>query len=82
VLSTRLTAAGAVWHAPAADEFDATVQIRYNHRGAPARVRLTSAERFEVDFAEPVSAVPPGQAAAVYDGDRLLGGGWIEQGER
>ena len=38
----------------------------------------TGDETFEVRFYEPVSAVTPGQGAAVYDGDRLLGGGWID----
>ncbi len=59
-------------------EFDATVQIRYNHAGCPARVRITGPGRFEVEFAEPIMAITPGQAAVVYDGDKLLGGGWIE----
>ena len=77
-LGTRLTACGANWHANVPDEFDATVQVRYNHRGAPARVRVTGAGRFAVEFAEGVHAITPGQAAVAYDGDRLLGGGWIE----
>ena len=58
--------------------FDAIVQIRYNHAGAPGRVRVTGPGAFDVKFASPVAAVTPGQAAVVYDGDRLLGGGWIE----
>ena len=58
--------------------FDATVQIRYNHSGAPARVTVTSPDTFEVEFAQPVPAITPGQAAVVYDGDQMLGGGWIE----
>ena len=73
----RLTAAGANWHADVPDEFDATVQIRYNHVGAAARVRLGTPGSFEVLFDQPVSAVTPGQAAVVYDGQRLVGGGWI-----
>ena len=78
-LGRRLTAGAANWHGtPPGSSFDATVQIRYNHRGAPAQVTVASDDRFEVDFAEPVTAITPGQAAVVYAGDRLLGGGWIE----
>lgn len=74
-----LLADGANWHAGPADGegFPATVQIRYSHQGAPARVRPLPGDRFEVRFAQPVHAITPGQIAAVYDGDRLLGGGWI-----
>jgi tRNA-specific 2-thiouridylase len=81
LLAGGLRASGANWHAAArpGDEFAATVQIRYNHRGASARVLITGPRAFEVRFDEPVSAVTPGQAAVVYDGDRLLGGGWIEE---
>lgn len=75
-----LRASRAVWHAePPAREFDAMVQIRYNHRGAAARVTIEGDGGFRVRFAEPVEAVAPGQAAVVYLGDRLLGGGWIEE---
>ena len=77
-LGTSLTAGGANWHADVPSEFDATVQIRYNHAGAPARVRVTGLDTFEVDFDAPVAAITPGQAAVIYHGDRLLGGGWIE----
>ncbi len=76
--SHRLTASGANWHADVPAEFSATVKIRYNHSGSSGRVKLISPERFEVEFDQPVSAVTPGQAAVVYDGDRLLGGGWID----
>jgi len=78
VMTDRLTASGANWHADLPEEFDAAVQIRYNHAGAAARIRRLDADRFEVRFAESVSAVTPGQGAVVYDGDRLLGGGWID----
>ena len=77
VLGTRLRAAGANWHADVSGAFDATVQIRYNHAGAPARVTVTSPDTFEVEFAQPVPAITPGQAAVVYGGDQMLGGGWI-----
>jgi tRNA-specific 2-thiouridylase len=32
----------------------------------------------EIELATPVEGVAPGQACVVYDGDRVLGGGWIE----
>ena len=59
------------------DVFEATVKIRYNHDGAPARVTACEDGRARVDFHEPVRAVTPGQAAVFYDGDVVLGGGWI-----
>jgi tRNA-specific 2-thiouridylase len=44
-----------------------------------ARVTLGPNEgRAEAVFLEPQPAVTPGQAAALYDGDVLMGGGWIE----
>jgi len=77
-LGALLTARGANWHEDVPGEFDATVQIRYNHLGATGRVTLTGPESFAVEFAEPVHAITPGQAAVIYDGRQLLGGGWID----
>lgn len=76
---SHLRAARANWQTDVSGEFDAVVQIRYNHRGQGARVRITSSDTFEVEFDEPVAAITPGQAAVVYLGDRMLGGGWIEK---
>jgi len=59
------------------DSFRADVKIRYLHRGAPARIE-PSGDRAEVIFDQPQRAVAPGQAAVFYDGDTILGGGWIE----
>ena len=73
-----LTASRANWHLDTPETFDATVQIRYNHPGAAACVRVTAADAFNVEFTEPVHAITPGQAAVVYDGDVMLGGGWID----
>jgi tRNA-specific 2-thiouridylase len=74
-----LVASGATWHHPVAPDARVTVQVRSGHRGAPARLVGGAGARFEVAFDEPVEAVAPGQAAVVYDGEVLLGGGWIER---
>lgn len=76
----RLRACGANWHCDiqVGSQWPAAVQIRYNHRGAAGVVRIISDNEFEVEFAEDVAAITPGQAAVVYRDDRLLGGGWIE----
>jgi tRNA-specific 2-thiouridylase len=57
--------------------FRCEAQIRYGHRAAPAEVELTADDRFKVTFDEPQFAAAPGQAVVLYDGDRVLGGGWI-----
>ncbi len=61
----------------------AQVKIRNKHAGAAATVGQTHGlpgrvDRVEVVFDEPQRAVTPGQAAVFYDGDLVLGGGWIE----
>ncbi|HEX7599936.1 MAG TPA: tRNA 2-thiouridine(34) synthase MnmA [Polyangia bacterium] len=78
ILHRGLQATGANWHCDVQGEFEVTVQVRYNHAGSLARVQVTGSGTFAVRFNEPVLAVTPGQAAVCYDGDRLLGGGWIE----
>lgn len=60
--------------------FRALVRIRYNHDGGSADVRIGDRGVAEVEFDEPQFAVAPGQVAAFYDGDELLGGGWIDRG--
>ncbi|MBP2674376.1 MAG: thiouridylase [Deltaproteobacteria bacterium] len=62
--------------APAA-EFRASAKIRYRHPGAPCSVR-TVGKRIEVRFDTPQRSVTPGQALVLYDGNEVLGGGWIE----
>ncbi len=52
-------------------------RIRHRHREAAAIVTPLPGDRFQVTFDEPQSAVTPGQGVAFYDGDLLLGGGWI-----
>jgi tRNA-specific 2-thiouridylase len=39
---------------------------------------MLAENRFEVHFDYPQTSVTPGQAAVLYQGERVLGGGWIE----
>jgi tRNA-specific 2-thiouridylase len=55
----------------------ARVQVRYRDAGTLASVEPLPGGRARVRFERPVRAVTPGQAAVFYDGDRVLGGGWI-----
>ena len=67
------------WIRPLApgDTVEAQVKIRHNHPGAVARVEALANSQARVDFIEPQRAITPGQAAVFYDGDEVLGGGWI-----
>jgi tRNA-uridine 2-sulfurtransferase len=55
----------------------AQVKIRNKHAGAAATLRPAGG-RVEVVFDEAQRAVTPGQGAVFYDGDVVLGGGWID----
>ncbi len=55
----------------------AEVKIRHRHQAAPATISPVG-DDVEVRFDEPQRAVTPGQAAVFYQGDLVLGGGWIE----
>lgn len=53
-------------------------KIRYRHPAAPATVTAGPDGAARVEFAEPQSAITPGQAVVFYRGAQVLGGGWIE----
>ena len=55
------------------------IRIRYNHRQAPAIVRLVDEDSAEVCFDEAQFAITPGQAAVFYQGDLVIGGAWITE---
>lgn len=61
------------------DQFECLAQIRYQHTAASARVERNGLDRVRVQFAESQFGVAPGQALVLYEGDRVLGGGWIRQ---
>jgi tRNA-specific 2-thiouridylase len=53
------------------------VKIRHRHEPAWAMLRKTGNDEVEATFDEPQRAITPGQAAVFYDGDEVVGGGWI-----
>jgi tRNA-specific 2-thiouridylase len=74
-----LTADRTNWLAdPPAGPFRCQAKIRYNAHAASATAEILPAGRLAVQFDEPRYGVAPGQAVVCYDGDRVLGGGWIE----
>jgi tRNA-specific 2-thiouridylase len=58
-------------------QIEATVKIRYSHPGTSATVTPLEDGRAHVRLHEAQRAVTPGQAAVIYDGDVVMGGGWI-----
>jgi tRNA-specific 2-thiouridylase len=54
------------------------VKIRHKHPPAPAVIESAGLDQVRVRFDEPQRALTPGQAAVFYDGDIVVGGGWIE----
>jgi tRNA-specific 2-thiouridylase len=54
-----------------------TVKIRHRHEAAAAIIEKSGADEILVSFEQPQRAITPGQAAVFYDGDVVVGGGWI-----
>ncbi|MVM28592.1 tRNA 2-thiouridine(34) synthase MnmA [Spirosoma sp. HMF4905] len=55
---------------------ETVTKVRYKDPGTPAIISQTG-DKIEVLFNEGVSAIAPGQAAVFYEGDDVIGGGWI-----
>ncbi len=81
LLAGGLVASGVNWllEAPPDGPLTCRAKIRYRHAAAPATVTALPDGGARVAFAEPQSAITPGQAVVFYDGPRVLGGGWIER---
>jgi tRNA-specific 2-thiouridylase len=55
---------------------DTLTKVRYNDQGTPAVIEQAG-DTMKVFFGKGVSAIAPGQAAVFYEGDDVIGGGWI-----
>ena len=80
LLSTQLVAEGLNWltDPPEVDAWRTVqIKIRYQHTPVAGRIVRRGTEAVEAVFDEPQPAVTPGQAAVFYDGEIVLGGGWI-----
>jgi tRNA-specific 2-thiouridylase len=77
---TSLTASRVNWVRGVAPDgvMAVTAQIRYRHAAAPARLEPIAGDRVSLEFQSPQTAITPGQATVWYDGDEVVGGGWID----
>ena len=77
---TTLTASQVNWIAGAPPDVPQrlTAQIRHRHAPVSAIVRALDDNRAAVEFSTPVMAITPGQAVVFYEGDVVVGGGWID----
>lgn len=64
-------------HHAAASPLHVGTRIRYRHQAAPSKLIPKGEHAALVRFKTPQHAVTPGQAAVFYDGDEVLGSGWI-----
>lgn len=76
----QLNATGCNWLVdfPIDQPIRGSAQIRYNAAAATAEFTRLANNRLTVTFNDPQFAIAPGQAVVCYEGERVLGGGWIE----
>jgi tRNA-specific 2-thiouridylase len=81
LLARGLVAQGMRWVSlpPAQAGGRALGQIRYRHVAAPCEVTPRSEAEVVCRFDEPQEAITPGQALVLYQDDRVVGGGWIQE---
>ena len=58
------------------------VQIRHRSMAAAAEIVRIEGEEIELAMQQPIAAIAPGQSLVIYDADRVLGGGIIEESRR
>ena len=69
-------------HEPPPKPISVMTRIRYRHEAAPSQLTPLGKQTARIRFEVPQAAITPGQAAVFYDGDEVLGGGWITKDER
>ena len=81
--SKRVNAEQFKWmeHPPEKNCIEVLAQIRYRHRAAPGALEILSPSRVRLTFRDPQWAVTPGQSLVCYQGDQVLGGGFITGSE-
>ncbi|MFM2375107.1 MAG: hypothetical protein RLZZ165_204, partial [Bacteroidota bacterium] len=80
LLAHRMRVRGMNWvkYASPSEEMVAVTKIRYKDPGAPSVLHPVDSQHVDVTFQSPVRAITPGQSAVFYEGDDVLGGGWIQ----
>lgn len=80
LLRREVEAVGMAWTTgfPKTESARAEAQIRYRHTAAAGLLEILSRDRVRFVFDSAQPAVTPGQALVLYQGERVLGGGWIE----
>jgi tRNA-specific 2-thiouridylase len=80
LLGSGIVARGVSWLVDPAPQLGDRVGVRVRHRApiVPAEIIRLDDDEIELALDEPVAAIAPGQSLVLYDGTRVLGGGFIE----
>ncbi len=80
LLSSECRVTGINWiNAPATSPIQVQTRVRYRHQAAPSTLFPADDCTALIRFEEAQTAITPGQGAVFYNGDEVLGGGWIER---
>jgi tRNA-specific 2-thiouridylase len=77
--SMRVRDVNLMKYAALPEDFNALTKIRYKHDGSMSLLNMQSDGLMQVDFWDAVSGVAPGQSAVFYEGNDLVGGGFIKK---